>query len=108
MIIENDFTVEGQLLRIEIAGKECDGFTYSVGFSAQKENDFKVKLANYPEAFEILLDPFAAFYTTGSTVDFIQDFEQDLEGFVVINPNQEKFHGKFWRNDGSITPPLRD
>ena len=31
LILENDFTIKGKFLRVQITGKECDGFTYSVG-----------------------------------------------------------------------------
>ena len=42
LILENDYTLKGQSLRIHISGKECDGFTYSVGFQNPIENDLFV------------------------------------------------------------------
>jgi len=104
LILENDFTLRGQSLRIHISGKECDGFTYSVGFQEKIENDLSIPCPELGESQCIIMDPFSAFYLQKVTLDFIQDFEKDLEGFVVTNHKQVDYHGKFWRKDESKIP----
>ena len=104
LILENDYTLKGQSLRIHISGKECDGFTYSVGFQNPIENDLYVPCPELGEEQSIIMDPFSAFYLQKVTLDFVQDFEKDLEGFVVTNHKQDDFQGKFWRKDADKIP----
>ena len=42
LILEHDPMIAGLVLRVAIAGKECDAFTYQVGFTAQNDDDFKL------------------------------------------------------------------
>jgi len=107
LIIENDFTLAGKYFRILIAGKGCDGFTYSAGFTDLSEEDFLVPINNSPEEILIAIDPFAAFYLQETSVDFIQDFELESEGFVITNHSQNQFQGKFWKASPEKTPPLK-
>jgi Fe-S cluster assembly iron-binding protein IscA len=106
LILENDFTLAGKYFRILVSGKGCNGFTYSAGFTDQKDDDFLIKIANSEDETFVIMDPFAAFYLQESSVDFIQDFEKDTEGFVITNHLQKKYAGKFWRNNEELTPPL--
>lgn len=105
LMLENDFTLSGKYLRILISGKGCDGFTYSVGFTDRDDQDFLVKIENDVN-LEVLVDPFAAFYLGETTVHYEQDFESNREGFVVTNRDQKKYHGKFWRSDKTLVPPM--
>ncbi len=115
LILKNDFTLDSLYFRIGISGKGCDGFTYSVMFSEIHEQDFCVAIQNPPKKNEfdlngpiqVVLDPFAAFYLTEFTVDFIQDFNQDAEGFVITNHLQEKYKGKFFNKEKADLPPLK-
>jgi len=107
LIIENDFTLAGKYFRLLISGEGCEGFTYSAGFTDLQEDDFEVKIANADEEIRILIDPFAAFYMQECSVDYIQDFTQDAEGFVVTNHSQSEFKGKFWKGSPEKTPPLK-
>jgi Fe-S cluster assembly iron-binding protein IscA len=106
LIIENDFTLEGKQLRITIDGKECDGFTYAVGFDDKTDEDFEISIEGIDH--KLVIDPFAAFYLQVATVDFVQDFSQDAEGFVVVNHSQRHFYGKFWRAHPELKPPLEE
>lgn len=105
LILENDYTLEGQYLRLMVATKGCDGFSYNVGFTKKMQDDFLVSPINAPD-LKVLVDPFAAYYTREMTVDYIQDFEENIEGFLVVNHHQKDFHGKFWRGKPELTPPL--
>ncbi len=105
LMLENDFTLSGKYFRILISGKGCDGFTYSIGFTDIKEEDFTIRINN-EEPLEIIIDPFAAFYLGETRVDYVQDFQNDREGFVVYNKDQKKFHGKFWRENKELVPPM--
>jgi iron-sulfur cluster insertion protein len=108
LIEENDYTLDDLVFRIEISGKNCDGFTYAAGFTPVREDDFIVPVENAEGLLCVHLDPFAAHYLHETSVDFIQDFEQEAEGFVVINLQQERFAGKFWRANPELTPPLKE
>lgn len=107
LIIENDFTLAGKYFRILVSGKGCEGFTYSAGFTDLQEDDFLVQIKNTQEEIYVIVDPFAAFYLQEGSVDFIQDFNQDAEGFVITNHSQSEFKGKFWRNNPEKTPPVK-
>jgi iron-sulfur cluster assembly accessory protein len=108
LIIENDFTLAGKYFRVGISGKGCDGFTYSVMFTDLLTDDFLINIANQSDEIQIVLDPFAAFYLGKATIDFIQDFEQEAEGFVVTNHQQKNFQGKFFNKNNAPLPPLED
>lgn len=102
LMLENDFTLSGKYLRLLISGKGCDGFNYSIGFTDLEENDLLIPINN---ELSIIIDPFTAFYLQESTVDYIQDFERDQEGFKVVNHHQTKYHGKFWKKNEDRVPP---
>lgn len=111
LIIENDFTLKGKYFRLLISGKGCDGFTYSVGFTDWIEEDLLIPIKDQnnqiQENVEIVMDPFTAFYLQKCSVDYIQDFANNSEGFVIKNENQKNFAGKFWRQDEEKIPPLK-
>lgn len=108
LIIDNDFTLAGKYFRIVVSGKGCEGFTYAAGFTDLQEDDFQVRIANSTDEIYVVIDPFAAFYLQEASVDFIQDFNQDAEGFVITNHSQGEFKGKFWRGNPDKTPPLKE
>jgi iron-sulfur cluster insertion protein len=107
LIIENDFTLAGKYFRIVVSGKGCEGFTYAAGFTDLNDDDFQVRIANTNEEIYVIVDPFAGFYLQEASVDFVQDFEQDAEGFVIVNHSQSEFKGKFWRAAPEKTPPVK-
>lgn len=110
LIIENDFTLAGKYFRIVVSGKGCEGFTYAAGFTDLNDDDFQVRIANTDEEIYVIVDSFAAFYLQEASVDFVQDFEQDAEGFVIVNHAQTTgaFKGKFWRSAPEKAPPIKD
>ena len=107
LIIDNDFTLAGKYFRIVVSGKGCEGFTYAAGFTDLFDDDFLVRIANSNEEIFVIVDPFAGFYLQEASVDFVQDFEQEAEGFVIVNHSQSEFKGKFWRAAPEKTPPLK-
>jgi iron-sulfur cluster insertion protein len=110
LIQDNDYTLQGKVFRILISGKGCDGFHYSAGFTLPKEDDLTVQAhveENGP-TITLHMDLFAAFYTPECSVDFIQDFTQDAEGFVIVNHIGDNFAGKFWKKDQQRIPELLD
>ena len=102
LMLENDFTLQGKNFRIQISGKGCDGFSYSAGFTPAHQDDFVVNV----EGIDILVDLFSAFYLQETLVDYVFDFENGTEGFVISNKNQELYKDQFWKADGSKIPPL--
>jgi len=100
LILDNDFTLKGKYFRLLISGKGCEGFNYSVGFTDWNEDDILIKVkssSNNNNELEIIMDPFTAFYLQKCSVDYVEDFANNNEGFVVENENQKKFSGKFWK-----------
>ncbi|MBT3584951.1 MAG: hypothetical protein HN509_08595 [Halobacteriovoraceae bacterium] len=108
-ILEQDFTLAGKYFRVLISGKGCEGFKYSTGFTDFTEEDFTVLISspNAPD-MAILMDPFTAFYIPHAEIDFVRNYSQDEEGFVVTNLSQAEFKGKFWRQSPEKIPPLME
>ncbi len=108
LIIENDFTLNGKYLRLLISGKGCEGFNYSVGFTDWNTDDMLIKANgsdNTPTDIQFVMDPFTAFYLQKCSVDYVEDFANNNEGFIVTNENQKTFSGKFWKKDEQKVPP---
>ena len=108
LIIENDFTLNGKYLRLLISGKGCEGFNYSVGFTDWNTDDMLIKANgsdNTPTDIQFVMDPFTAFYLQKCSVDYVEDFANNNEGFIVANENQKTFSGKFWKKDEQKVPP---
>lgn len=107
LILANDYTLEDRVLRVAINGKGCDGFHYAVYFDQLKKDDLLCVTWNQKDlTFPVVADAFTAYYLQEATLDFYQNPLEDLEGFVVLNHNQENFKGKFWRAKPELTPPL--
>jgi iron-sulfur cluster insertion protein len=107
LMTENDPTLEGKFLRILVNGKGCAGFDYATGFDFPREDDFRLNFQGATRDLTIILDPFTAYYLKLSELDYVQDFENDREGFVVKNLEQDKFNGKFWKKHKELVPPLK-
>lgn len=81
----------GQSLRLYIDGKGCDGFFYGVTFDQSSENDL-----HFPQgSLDCIIDPEAYIFCKGSSIDWIDD--ERGRGFLVDNPNQRHFRGKFYK-----------
>ena len=106
LIKKHDYTLEGKLLRVAIKGKECDGFTYEVFFDEQKDDDFVCCLQKDGETISVLFDPFSAFYLPNVEINYILDHENNVDGFVINNPDQDLHKGKFWVQRNSKKPPM--
>ena len=104
LAIENDPYNIDRFFRIHIKGKGCDGFTYEAFFDQKRDDDIVIKLEN--QKLKILMSPFTAYYSGDIELEFVADFEQDIEGFVIRNKNQKLFSGKFWRENPDRTPTL--
>lgn len=78
-------------LQIFLSGKGCDGYEYGVAFDEVLENDHVLDIAG----IGVCVDSRDMPTLDGSTVDY---FDNDQgEGFVVQNPNEEKFKRKYWK-----------
>lgn len=99
LIQENDYTVQGKVFRLKIGGKGCDGFTYELGFSDQLSDDIILDF----ETVSIIIDPFAFHYCKDGYIDFLLNPKTNEDGFVFVNKNEDKYHGKFFKDD-SMTP----
>ena len=92
LILENDFTLQDKVLRVSVDGKGCDGFDFAIGFTDPDANDNQVSFEN----ISIHLDQFVTEHLTNFTIDFKTDYQNNDEGFVIINNEPEKTRGKFW------------
>ena len=104
LALKNDPYNVDKYFRIHISGKGCDGFTYQCFFDEINEDDIILELNSLDQSSKLIIAPFTAYYLQEAIVDFEQDMENDLEGFVVKNKNQKKYHGKFWRQNPELTP----
>lgn len=103
---ENDYTLDGLLFRIKIGGKGCGGFTYDTGFSELDPADLVIE-TNYPLIkfnLKVLIDPFTAYYTQDSTLDYLLDPANNEEGFVVTNAADGQHAGKFFKDESKLPP----
>jgi len=84
-------------LRLYIEGKGCDGFYYGVSFDSQSPDDLV-----FPQEGGLLLiiDPPAFEFCQGCTIEWIDD--ERGTGFLVENPYQWKFRGKFFKRKAWI------
>ncbi len=86
-----DFQYASLKLRVYISDKNCDGFLYGVAFDDPLPGDHEIPLQGGVTA---VVDQQGAPYLWGSVVDFVKTGEE--EGFVVQNPNQSLYRGKFF------------
>ena len=103
LMFEHDPTLKGQYVRLYIEGKGCEGFRYALGIGRTLPEDFIVK----SQEMAIHLDPFCAFYLKTAQVDYIV-LPSGEDGFTVVNPDQELYQGKFWRDKVELIPPQKD
>ncbi len=78
-------------LRVFLSGKGCDGFEYGVAFDEVLADDHVLDIAG----IAVCVDSKDAAVLDGSTVDYVND--ERGEGFLVRNPNQDKYQGKYWQ-----------
>lgn len=100
LIKDNDFTLEGMFFRVKIGGKGCDGFTYDTGFSEPHDEDVVLSF----KGAKVLLDAFTAHYCKDGSIDYLLNPKSNEDGFVFMNFNEEKYHGKFFK-DETMAPP---
>ena len=77
------------LLRIGVAGGGCSGFSYSLGFD--KEYDEEKDIKSEQHGIAVVVDKKSELYLDGVTVDFYSGLEK--RGFVFDNPNATKSCG---------------
>lgn len=103
---EHDYTLEGLSFRIKIGGKGCEGFTYDTGFSEPHPDDLVI-IKEYPLInfeLKVLVDPFTAYYTQESTLDYMLDTSNNEEGFIVSNAADGEHRGKFFKDESKLPP----
>lgn len=83
----------GLPLRLYLDGKGCDGFSYGVTFDPQDKRDLKFE----QHGVDLVVDPDTLQFTDGSIIDWVDDDRG--QGFLVENPNQNSFRGKFFKQD---------
>lgn len=103
LIKENDFTLMDKEFRLTIGGKECDGFTYQMGFDDVTDKDLSFQV----NGTTVVMDEFTHHYCREGIIDYFIDPDQNEDGFIYTNPNQEKYHKKFFK-DESMTPKHLD
>ncbi len=83
-------------LRLYLEGKGCDGFYYGVTFDAPQERD---RHFSYGQ-LDVIVDPETLEFVQGSSIDWIDD--ERGRGFLVTNPRQKAFRGKFFKRSAWI------
>ncbi len=95
--LQKDFPrYRGLPLRLYVEGKGCDGFTYGVSFDPSAEDDLSFHIGH----ITCIIDPQSLVFCKGSSIDWVDD--ERGTGFLVENPNQRKFRGKFYKRKAWI------
>ena len=102
LIKENDFTIGDKVFRIKIDGKGCGGFDYALGFHEKNDEDLEIKIEGTDLTF--IMDPFTAHYGKNGSVNYITDFENNVEGFRFENKNEKNYRGKFFKDESKLPP----
>lgn len=90
--LRNDYkNYQGKSLRLYLDGKGCDGFYYGVCFDYPSKQDLHFKHAD----LDLVVDPDSFEFCYGSTITWVDD--QRGQGFLVENPNQAYYRGKFFK-----------
>ena len=79
---------DGLGLRLSVKGGGCSGLSYEVSFTRSEPGDHIVE---YPEGFQVLVDPKSLLYLKGIEVDFQGGLSG--RGFAFRNPNAENTCG---------------
>lgn len=80
-----------QDLRLYLDGKGCDGFYYGVTFDQATAEDLTFESLGV----KVLVDPQTYRFVQGVTIDWVDDDRG--QGYLVENPNGNKFRGKFFK-----------
>lgn len=92
ILLQNEVSeYKNKPLRLYLEGKGCDGFYYGVTFDQKESTDFYFSKGG----IEVVVDPDTLVFTDGSLIDWIDDDRG--KGFLVTNPNQKNFRGKFFK-----------
>lgn len=88
-IITEQNMPEGTVLRVGVQGGGCSGFSYSLNFDTEtnEQRDRVAEFDGVTLAVEKKFDP----YLDGTTIDFYDGLEK--RGFVFNNPNVAKSCG---------------
>ncbi len=104
---QNDFTLTNQDFRISIKGKGCHGFDYACGFTTRTEQDIIFELPFQHNSIHVIMDTFTAHYCPRMKIDYLLNTETNEEGFVLENPQQEQYVGKFYKSSTFVPPPTQ-
>jgi len=96
LIKENDHTLKDKSLRIDITGKGCDGFGYSLSFQSPLKDDVLKNIYFNSSIIKVYLSKFASEFLINFYVDYLFDPKNDIDHFTVTNLDQDKYKGKFW------------
>lgn len=91
-------------LRIYLAGKICDGFTYGVQFDDPLPEDLRFDLyfSHDPKQYRqgevplVICDPQSYSFVKGSSIDYVNDDRG--QGYLVSNPHHDDYQGKFYKD----------
>ena len=100
LILQNDYTLTEQVFRLQISGKGCHGFDYSIGFTEPQIDDMIYLVHGC--ALKLSIDPFTAFYCKDGTIDYVLDHNSEAEGFSFENSNQKNYRGKFFKKEETL------
>ncbi len=78
-------------VRVYIEGKGCDGFYYGVAFAPELPGDTRFTQGS----LAIVVDADSLQFLDESVVTWVDD--ERGRGFLVDNPHQKKFRGKFYK-----------
>ncbi|MCX6125827.1 MAG: iron-sulfur cluster assembly accessory protein [Proteobacteria bacterium] len=96
----NQIENRSRSLRLYLEGKGCDGFYYGVTFDEPSIEDVRfpqLNQLNNDFLIDVVVDPETLQFVEGSEIDWVDD--ERGRGFLVNNPNQKSFRGKFFKRE---------
>jgi iron-sulfur cluster assembly accessory protein len=81
-------------LRLYIEGKGCDGFYYGISFDPEAPGD-EVVLRDDAQGLRLIVDADSLQFVDGAHIVWVDN--ESGKGFLVENPQQRAFRGKFYK-----------
>jgi iron-sulfur cluster assembly accessory protein len=79
---------DGDMLRVGVRGGGCSGFSYSLNFVEDTDDD---DTFTQMDGVVVVIDPFSAAYLKGTIVDYVDSVSGS--GFKFTNPNAKRTCG---------------
>ena len=88
-VIDEQKMEDGTMLRVGVEGGGCSGFSYTLNFDKEYDEDKDIKSEHF--GLSVMVDKKSSLYLEGITIDYHAGL--DKRGFTFNNPNATKSCG---------------